>query len=116
MDQKPEEKKPEEKKSVGDFFQQFWGQALTAVTGVEEEATKLLSKLPWAAGWSPEEARKQVRELSERLLAQRKDMERRVEEAVKASLKTVRVPRRDELKELSARVDALARRVESLVR
>jgi polyhydroxyalkanoate synthesis regulator phasin len=110
------DQQPEERKSVTEFFHQVWGNALTAVTGAEEEANKLLSKLPWAAGWTPEEARKQVRELSERLVAQRKDMERRLEEAVKTSLKTVQVPRRDELKELSARVDELARRVESLAK
>jgi polyhydroxyalkanoate synthesis regulator phasin len=108
--------KPEEKRTMTEIFHQVWGQALTAVTSAEEEANKLLSKLPWASAWSPEEARKQVREFSERLVVQRKDMERRVEEAVKLSLRSVQLPRRDELKELSARVDELARRVESLAR
>lgn len=110
------DQKPEEKKTVTELFQQVWGQALTAMTGAEEEAAKLLAKLPWASGWSPEEARKQVRDFSERLAAQRKDMERRLDETVKASLKAVQVPRRDELKELSARVDELARRVEALAK
>ena len=110
------DQKPEERKTVTEFFHQVWGQALTAMTGAEEEATKLLSRLPWATAWTPEEARKQVRELSERLVAQRKDMERRLDEAVKLSLKAVHVPRREELKELSARVDELARRVETLAK
>jgi polyhydroxyalkanoate synthesis regulator phasin len=110
------DQKPEERKTAIEFFHQVWGQALTAVTGAEEEASKLLSKLPWASVWSPEEARRQAREFTERLSAQRKDMEKRLEEAVKLSLKTVTVPRRDELRELSARVDALARRVETLTR
>ncbi len=90
-----------------EFFQQIWSQALTTVHGAEEEAQKLLSRIQ---GVSQEEARK----LSERLAGQRKDLERRVEEVVKTSVARLRVPRREEVAQLNARLDALTKRLEGL--
>lgn len=90
-----------------EFFQQIWSQALTTVHGAEEEAQKLLSRIQ---GVSQEEARK----LSERLAGQRKDLERRVEEVVKTSVARLRVPRREEVAQLNARLDALSKRLEGL--
>ncbi len=90
-----------------EFFQQIWSQALTTVAGAEEEAQKLLSRIQ---GVSQEEARK----LSERLAGQRKDLEKRVDEVVKTSVSRLKVPRRDEVAQLNARLDALTRRIEAL--
>jgi polyhydroxyalkanoate synthesis regulator phasin len=90
-----------------EFFQQIWSQALTTVQGAEGEAQKVLARIQ---GVSQEEARK----LSERLQGQRRDLERRVEEVVKTSVSRLKVPRRDDVAQLTARVEALARRVEAL--
>lgn len=90
-----------------EFFQQIWSQALTTVHGAEEEAQKLLGRLQ---GISQEETRK----LQERLAGQRKELERRVEEVVKTSVARLKVPRRDEVAQLNARLDALTRRLEGL--
>jgi polyhydroxyalkanoate synthesis regulator phasin len=90
-----------------EFFQQIWSQALTTVHGAEEEAQKLLGRLQ---GVSQEETRK----LQERLAGQRKDLERRVEEVVKTSVARLKVPRREEVAQLNARLDALTKRLESL--
>jgi polyhydroxyalkanoate synthesis regulator phasin len=92
-----------------EFFQQIWSQALTTVHGAEEEAQKLLGRLQ---GMSQDEARK----LSERLATQRKDLERRMDEVVKASVARLKVPRRDEVAQLNARLDALTRRLEGLTK
>ena len=92
-----------------EFFQQIWGQALTTVHGAEEEAQKLLGRLQ---GMSQDEARK----LSERLAAQRKDLERRVEDVVKSSVARLKVPRREEVAQLNARLDGLTRRLEGLTK
>ncbi len=88
-------------------FQQIWSQALTTVTGAEEEAQKLLSRLQ---GVGQDEARK----LGERLAGQRKDLERRMEEVVKTSVARMKVPTRAEITQLNARLDSLARRAEAL--
>lgn len=93
-----------------DFFQQIWSQALVTVTGAEEEAQRLLQRAQGMVGWSQDEARR----LAERLASQRREMERRVEEAVKTSVARLKVPRREELVQLNARLDAVARRLEAL--
>lgn len=92
-----------------EFFQQIWGQALATVAGAEEEAHKLLGRLQ---GMSQEEARK----LSERLASQRKELERRVDDVVKTSVARLKVPRRDEVAQLTARLDGLVRRAEALTK
>lgn len=110
------DQKPSDKRSIPEIFHQVWSQALVAVNGAEEEALKLLSRAQEAAGWSPEEVRRQVREFTERLDSQRKELEGRVDATVKQSLGRLPVPRREEIAQLKARVEELARRVESLGR
>lgn len=92
-----------------EFFQQIWSQALTTVHGAEEETQKLLGRLQ---GMSQEELRK----LSERLATQRKDLERRVEEVAKTSVARMKVPRREEVAQLNARLAALSARLEGLTK
>lgn len=93
-----------------ELFQQIWSQALVTVTGAEEEAQRLLSRAQGIVGWSQDEARR----LGERLASQRREMERRVEEAVKTSVARLRVPRRDEIIQLTTRLEALTKRIEAL--
>lgn len=98
------DQKPSEKKSIAELFQQVWGQALVAVNGAEEEAMKVISRV----GWS------QVKEFTERLAGQRREIEGRVDITVRQSLSRLRVPRREEIAQLKGRVEALAARVEKL--
>ncbi len=92
-----------------EFFQQIWSQALATAHNAEEETQKLLGRLQ---GMSQEELRK----LNERLASQRKDLERRMEDVVKASVARMKVPRREEVAQLNARLDALTRRLEGLTK
>lgn len=93
-----------------ELFQQIWSQALVTVTGAEEEAQRLLSRAQGIVGWSQDEARR----LGERLASQRREMERRVEEAVKTSVARLRVPRREEIVQLTTRLEALSKRIEAI--
>lgn len=105
-----------DKRTVAEFFQQVWSQALVTVTGAEEEVAKVFGRLQGVAGWSQDEAKRQMQQFTERLAAQRKELERRAEESVKTSVAKLKVPRRDEVAQLNARLDALARRVEALTK
>jgi polyhydroxyalkanoate synthesis regulator phasin len=107
---------PKDRRTVAEFFQQAWGQALVAVTGAEEEVSRVLGRLQVRAGWSPEEARRAVQQFTERLATQRRELERRADESVKAAVVRWRVPKRDEVAQLQARLDGLTRRVEALKR
>ncbi len=103
-----------ERRSVSEHFQQLWSQALVAVTSVEEEAARLTSKLPGFSNWHPEEIRKSALEVAERLQLQRRQLERRLDEAVSHSLGVIRIPTREEVARLNARLDEIARRIEAL--
>lgn len=110
------EPNPKDKRTVSEFFQQVWSQALVTVTGAEEEVAKVFGRLQGAAGWSQDEARRQMQHFTERLASQRRELERRAEESVKASVAKLKVPRRDEVAQLNARLDALVRRMEALTK
>lgn len=105
-----------EKRRPLEVFEKVWSQALMAVSTAEEEASKVGARMAEAAGWSQEELKRQVRELTERLATQRRAIEERVEDGVKGALTSLRVPRRDALAGIAARLDAVSRRIEALER
>jgi hypothetical protein len=98
------------------IFERLWGQALVAVTQAEEEATKAVQRIAEAAGSGQDEVKRQVRELSERLVRQRKDLEHSVEEGVRRTLARLRVPRREEVQDIQSRLDRVAARIDALAR
>jgi len=107
---------PKDKRPVVEALERMWAQAVTAMSSVEDEAARVVQKAQTVAGWSQEEVRRQVGELAERLAAQRQQLEQGLEERVRGALQRLRVPRRDELQALSARVDRVAERLERLER
>lgn len=109
---KPEPAK--DKKGLAEVFEKVWGQALLAVSSVEEEAQKVAQRLAETAGWSQEEVRRQVRELTVRLAGQRRDLERNVEEGVKRAVSRLKVPRREELQAFEERLNRISQRIDAL--
>jgi polyhydroxyalkanoate synthesis regulator phasin len=105
-----------DKRGLSEFFQEVWSHALLAVTGAEDEVAKAIGRLQGMAGWSQDEVRRQIRQFAERLGAHRKELERRVEDSVKASMQKLKVPRREEVAQLNARLSALAKRLEALTK
>ncbi len=98
------------------LFREAWSNALAGVNAAEQEAEKVLSRIADAAGLSPEEVRRQARELGGRLSAQRREVERAIDEAVHRAANKFRVPSREDLEALQKRLDAIADRVEALAR
>lgn len=103
-----------EKRSLGEHFERLWGQALLAVSNAEEEALRVVQRVSDGAGWSPEEIKQRARELGERLVSQRRDLERTVDEAVRRTVTHLRVPRREQLQDVQTRLDRLAERIDRL--
>jgi len=110
--EKPEGSK--ERWGLAETFERVWGQALLAVSTAEDEATKAVHRVAEVAGWNQEEAKRYVRELTERLVIQRREMEKSVEDGVKRTLARLKVPRREELQAVQERLDRVAQRIESL--
>lgn len=105
---------PAAKRPLVEVFERAWGQALTAVSNVEDEAQKVAQRIGEVAGWSQDEAKKHLRDFTERLAQQRKDLERNVDETVRRTVSRLKIPKREELAQLEARLDKIAQRVENL--
>jgi len=97
------------------YFEQAWSQALVAVSRAED-ASRAVQRVAEAAGWGQEEIKRQARELSERLVKQRRDLEHTLDEGVRRTLARLRVPRREEIQEIHARLDRVAARIDALGR
>ena len=95
-------------------FKVAWSQALVGLDAAEQEAEKVIAKVADAAGFGPEDVRRQAREFAERLQAQRREIERTIDDAVKRATSRFKLPSREELDELRRRVDALSTRIDGL--
>ena len=102
------------KRGMTDWFREAWSQAIVAVSTAEEEAGKVLHKAGDLAGWGPEEAKRLAKDFSEKLISQRKDLEKSLDDQVHKTLSRMKVPRRDEIEALQARVAKAAERIEAL--
>ena len=107
---------PKDRRPVVEALERMWAQAVTAMSSVEDEAARVVQRAQTVAGWSQDEVRRQMGDLTERLAAQRRELEQGMEERVRGALQRLRVPRREEVQALMARVDRVAERVETLER
>lgn len=98
------------------MFKEAWSQALLGLSAAEQEAEKVLGRIADAAGFTPEDVRRHARDFGERLRAQRRDMERSIDEAVRRATGRLRFPSRDEVASLRQRVDELAARLDEMSR
>ena len=105
---------PKDWPRLGETFERIWGQALVAVSAAEEEAARALQRAASVAGWSQDEVVRQVREFTERLASQRRDLERNVEDGVRRALSVLKLPRREQLQEVETRLARLSERLDAL--
>ena len=107
---------PKDRRPVVEALERMWAQAVTAMSSVEDEAARVVQRAQTVAGWSQDEVRRQMGDLTERLAAQRRELEQGLEERVRGALQRLRVPRREEVQALVTRVDRVAERLEKLER
>ncbi len=98
------------------LFKEAWSNALAGVNAAEQEAEKVLARIADAAGFSPDDVRRQAREFGERLANQRREVERAVDDAVRRAANRFRIPSREDIEVLQRRVDAVAQRVDALAK
>src|SRR4030095_981301 len=109
-------REPKDRRPLMEALERMWAQALTAVSNVEDEAARVVQRAQTVAGWSQDEVRRQMSDLAERLAAQRRELEQGLEERVRGALQRLRVPKREEVQALTARVERVAERLEKLER
>ncbi len=95
-------------------FKEAWSQALVGINAAEQEAEKVIAKIADAAGFTQEDVLRHAREFGERLQAQRKEIERTIDEAVKRATSRFKLPTRDEVETLRQRVESIAARVDAI--
>ena len=101
---------------VRETFKEAWSQALVGLNAAEQEAEKVIGKIADAAGFTPDDVRRHAREFADRLLAQRKEIEKTIDDAVKRAASRFKLPSRDELEVLRQRVDAISARVDAIAK
>ena len=101
---------------IQSLFRDAWSNALAGVNAPEQEAEKFITRIADAAGFSPEDVRRQAREFGERLTSQRREIERTIDDAVRRAANRFRVPTRDDLETLQKRLDAISERLDALAR
>jgi hypothetical protein len=103
-----------QKRPLAETFERVWSQALLAVSTAEDEAARCVQRVAGVAGWSQEEMLRQAKLLTERLTGHRKDLEQNVEEGVRRALLHFKIPRREEMQDIEARLRRLAERIDAL--
>lgn len=98
-----------------EFAREAWTQALVAVNATEEEVQRIVSRVSAWVEMGPEEARRLRMELSEKLRGERDQLEAGIESAVKKALTPFRVPNKEDLAALHARVSVLEARVDRIL-
>jgi len=102
-------------RGMGEFIREAWGQALVAVSATEEEVQKIVGRVTNWVEMGPEEARRLGVELSDRLRRQRDELESSVETAVRKAVAPFRLPSREDLSALHARLTALEVRLDRAI-
>ena len=117
-----EEAPSAEQLSVAAYVRDAWGQAIVTASDATEDVQRIVGRLADWAGFVPDESRRLVSELTERLRADRAQLESTLESAIRRAVAPFRLPPRGEvlavetrLRELEARLDRLiaARRASS---
>lgn len=98
------------------LFKEAWSNALAGVNAAEQEAEKIVVRLADAAGFSPEDVKRHAREFGERLQAQRREVERAIDDAVRRAASRFRIPTREDIDRLQKRLDDVSQRVDALSR
>ncbi len=99
---------------VREMFKEAWSQALAGVNAAEAEAEKVFNKLADAAGFSTDDVKRHAREFGERLTAQRREVEKAIDDAVRTAANRFRIPTKEDIAALQKRLDAVTERVDAL--
>lgn|GEM_PF-2401208 len=98
-------------------IQESWSRAVLAASSVEEQAQELVTRLGSAlsdAPLSPEHAKTLLAEVSQKLHEHRQQLQVQVEQTVRRGLERLRLPAKNELRDLSQRLEQLEARLAGL--
>ena len=101
-------------RTAGAMLRQTWGAAVTALSAAEEEMARQLKGLLRRNRITPGDASATISALRTRLERERRSLKRALDSAVHGALASINVPSRQEVAELTQKVEELSRRIEGL--
>jgi polyhydroxyalkanoate synthesis regulator phasin len=102
--------------NIQEMFKEAWSHALAGVNAAEQEAEKVFNRVADVAGFSPEDVRRHAREFADRLQAQRKELEKAIDDGVKKAANRLQVPTKGDLAAIEQRLTALSTKVDELAK
>ncbi len=96
------------------YVRDAWGHALLAVNDAGDEVQRMLGRLSGWVEMRPDEARRVAHELAERLKAERRQIELAIDGAVRRSATPFRLPTREQVAAIDARLEAIEARLDRL--
>jgi polyhydroxyalkanoate synthesis regulator phasin len=102
--------------NIQEMFKEAWSHALAGVNAAEQEAEKVFNRVADVAGFSPEDVRRHARDFGERLQAQRKELEKAIDDGVKKAATRLQVPTKGDLNAIEQRLTALSAKVDELAK
>lgn len=101
-------------RTTGGMMRETWGAAVTALTAAEEEMARQVGQMLRRNKITPGDAGAAIAALRARLERERRNLGRTLDSAVHGALARINVPSRQEVAELTRKVDELSRRIEGL--
>jgi len=101
-------------RTTGVMMRETWGAAVTALTAAEEEMARQVGRMLRRNKITPRDAGAAITSLRARLERERRSLGRTLDAAVHGALARINVPSRQEVAELTRKVDELSRRIERL--
>ena len=102
--------------ALSEVFRGAWASAIDWAQDTEQEARRRVDRLVDLADLPRAEAERLAAELRDALVSGRQQIERRLEEDVRAYLSRLRFPSREDLSAMTARVEGLEARASALER
>ena len=101
-------------RTAGDLLRDAWSAAVGALGAAEEETARQLGRLLRRNRITAEDAASAIGGLRVRLEAERRNLGRTFDAGVHGALASINVPSRQEVLELTRKVDELSRRIEGM--
>lgn len=98
-------------RSTGAMMRETWGAAVHALTAAEEEMARQLRLLLRRNKVTPKDASAAIAGLTARLERQRRNLGHTLDSAMHGALASLNIPSRQEVAELTRKVDELSRRI-----
>ena len=101
-------------RTTGGMMRETWGAAVSAVTAAEEEMVRQVGGMLRRNKITPRDAGAAIAALRTRLARERRNLGHTLDAAVHGALASINVPSRQEVAELTRKVDELSRRIQGL--